>query len=140
MVLFTWLGKIFYGLLHRELFLPLNRQQPTDGMIATDELIRHFSLHHLFLQNVRVPITFKGDFPASLFVYETMSPSDRRFAWDLRDNLHSLFISIRMGTVGLIGVLQDGGAQACTAPGSLDTHLCYAAWRSTYSSRASIGV
>ena len=28
----------------------------------------------------------------------------------------------------------------CTAPGSLDTHLCYAAWRSTYSSRASIGV
>ena len=28
----------------------------------------------------------------------------------------------------------------CTAPGSLDTHLCYAAWRSSYSSRASIGV
>ena len=31
-------------------------------------------------------------------------------------------------------------ATDCTAPGSLDTHLCYAAWRSTYSSRASIGV
>ena len=28
----------------------------------------------------------------------------------------------------------------CTAPGSLDTHLSYAAWRSSYSSRASIGV
>ncbi len=28
----------------------------------------------------------------------------------------------------------------CTAPGSLDTYLCYAAWRSSYSSRASIGV
>ena len=28
----------------------------------------------------------------------------------------------------------------CTAPGSLDTHLCYTAWRSSYSSRASIGV
>ena len=28
----------------------------------------------------------------------------------------------------------------CTAPGSLDTHLCYAAWRSSYSSRASSGV
>ena len=28
----------------------------------------------------------------------------------------------------------------CTAPGSLDTHLCYAAWHSSYSSRASIGV
>ena len=31
-------------------------------------------------------------------------------------------------------------ATECTAPGSLDTHLCYAAWRSSYSSRASIGV
>ena len=31
-------------------------------------------------------------------------------------------------------------AKTCTAPGSLDTHLCYAAWRSSYSSRASIGV
>ena len=31
-------------------------------------------------------------------------------------------------------------SSACTAPGSLDTHLCYAAWRSSYSSRASIGV
>ena len=29
---------------------------------------------------------------------------------------------------------------SCTAPGSLDTYLCYAAWRSSYSSRASIGV
>ena len=28
----------------------------------------------------------------------------------------------------------------CTAPGSLDTYLSYAAWRSSYSSRASIGV
>ena len=31
-------------------------------------------------------------------------------------------------------------ASRCTAPGSLDTHLCYAAWCSSYSSRASIGV
>ena len=30
--------------------------------------------------------------------------------------------------------------ERCTAPGSLDTHLCYAAWRNSYSSRASIGV
>ena len=29
---------------------------------------------------------------------------------------------------------------SCDRAGSLDTHLCYAAWRSSYSSRASIGV
>ena len=39
---------------------------------------------------------------------------------------------------GRIDVLRS--QLACTAPGSLDTHLCYAAWRSSYSSRASIGV
>ena len=33
-----------------------------------------------------------------------------------------------------------GESPVCTAPGSLDTHLCYAAWHSSYSSRASIGV
>ena len=37
-------------------------------------------------------------------------------------------------------VYRYAGAVMCTAPGSLDTHLCYAAWRSSYSSRASIGV
>ena len=31
-------------------------------------------------------------------------------------------------------------AGACTAPGFLDTRLCYAAWRSSYCSRASSGV
>ena len=36
--------------------------------------------------------------------------------------------------------IKDVLARTCTAPGSLDTHLCYAAWRSSYSSRASIGV
>ena len=36
--------------------------------------------------------------------------------------------------------IQPANMPICTAPGSLDTHLCYAAWRSTYSSRASIGV
>ena len=40
----------------------------------------------------------------------------------------------------LLVVVGAGYWITCTAPGSLDTHLCYAAWRSSYSSRASIGV
>ena len=39
-----------------------------------------------------------------------------------------------------LATLPGIGWITCTAPGSLDTHLCYAAWRSSYSSRASIGV
>ena len=53
-----------------------------------------------------------------------------------RDVLHAAYVATRKdGAVGL-----DGQTADCTAPGSLDTHLCYAAWRSSYSSRASIGV
>jgi hypothetical protein len=111
-VLFTWLGKIFYGLMHRELFLAFNRRDPGEGSITSPKLIETFSLHHLFLQNVRVPMEFKGDFPASIFVYETLEPPDPRHRWDFHDSLPNLFISVRVGRTGLIGVLQDGGVQA----------------------------
>jgi hypothetical protein len=110
-VMFTWLGKIFYGLLHRELFLLLSRRVPEDGTITSSELIERYSLHHLLLQNARVPMEFHGEFPASIFVYETKVPGQPRHQWDFRDNLVSLFISVRMGSVGVAAVLQDGGAQ-----------------------------
>ena len=46
----------------------------------------------------------------------------------------------RMTAVVTLKPGQTGRHYRCTAPGSLDTHLCYTAWRSSYSSRASIGV
>ena len=110
-VLFTWLGKIFYGLLHRELFLLFDRRSPDDGSITSPELIEQFRLHHFFLQNVRVPMVFEGGFPASIFVYETNPPPDIEHQWDFRDNLPNMFISLRMGSVGIVATLQDGGAQ-----------------------------
>ena len=110
-VLFTWLGKIFYGLLHKELFLVLDRTGQQEGTIADPNLVERFRLHHLFLQNVRVPMVFEGGFPASIFVYETKEPSDPQFAWDFQDGLSNMFISLRLGKVGIAAVLQDGGAQ-----------------------------
>lgn len=110
-VVFTWLGKIFYGLLYRELFLLFNRLAPDDGMITSPELLEEYRLHHLFIQNVRIPMQFVMDFPASIFIYETKEPPKIEHCWDFRDDLKSLFISVRIGRVGIIGVLQDGGAQ-----------------------------
>jgi len=109
--LFSWLGKIFYGLLHRELFLLLNRRVPAEGTISTPELISRFRMHHLFLQNVRIPMEFHGGFPASMFIFETKEPSEPKARWDFRDNLPNLFLSVRLGRVGIVSVLQDGGAQ-----------------------------
>ena len=111
LVTFTWLGKIFYGLLHRELFLVFNREVPDEGTITSTRFLEEFTLHHYFLQNVRVSMEFEADFPASIFIYETKVPSEAQNQWDFRDNVENMFVSVRMGSVGIIGVLQDGGAQ-----------------------------
>ncbi len=112
--LFLWLGKIFYGLLYKEFFLPLDRKCPRRGRIVNRTLLRRFDLHHLFLQAVRVPLDFGDSFPASIFVFSTQAPKDPKLQFDLTDWLDGLTISIRMGAVGILAALQDGGAQRTT--------------------------
>ena len=56
-------------------------------------------------------MTFEGFFPASVLIFETQVPTDRRLQWDFSDSLPSKFIGLRMGSVGLISVLSDGGVQ-----------------------------
>lgn len=110
--IFIWLGKIFYGVLYQEMFLRVDRSKRTNSGITTKEQLQQYASHHLFLQSVRVPLTFKGFFPASIEILKTQEPrDDPRSAWDFSDDLHSMFIGCRMGTVGIVCMLQDGGAQ-----------------------------
>jgi hypothetical protein len=109
--LFLWLGKMFYGLLYRELFLPWDRAGKTKGRIADKALLKQYEMHHLFLQSVRIPMQFVDFSPASILVVSTQEPDDVRLAWDFRDELNTMCIACRMGSVGLVAVLQDGGAQ-----------------------------
>jgi hypothetical protein len=109
-VLFTWLGKIFYGLLYKELLLPVDRAKPAKGQIAPRELLLQYQFHHLFLQSVRLPIVFQDFFPASFFIFEAQQPTHPRLQFDFRDSLNELFISIRVGKVAIIGALQDSGS------------------------------
>lgn len=109
--IFIWLGKIFYGLLYRELFLPLDRSGKSKGSITSKPLLKRFAMHHMFLQCVRVPLRFEDFFPASILIVSTQEPGDPKLAFDFRDDLGTMCITCRIGKVGLIGVLQDGGAQ-----------------------------
>lgn len=61
--IFIWLGKMFYGILYRELFLLWDRARGNKGTITTKEILREYRMHHLFLQSVRVPMQFVGCFP-----------------------------------------------------------------------------
>ncbi|MGH2508001.1 MAG: hypothetical protein ACRDHZ_11445 [Ktedonobacteraceae bacterium] len=110
MTLFLWAGKILYGLLYREHLLDVNRRVPADGPIVPAELLEQFRLHHQFLQASRIPFDFVPHIPASIFVYETLVPTNAGMGFDYWDELGRLAISIRVGKVGIVACLQDGGA------------------------------
>jgi hypothetical protein len=64
------------------------------------------------LQEARGKIITVGfSSPGSIFVFKTQNHSKASFQWDFCDNLDTYFIAVRMGEVGIIGVLADGGAQ-----------------------------
>src|SRR5579864_1415411 len=107
---FIWMGKILFGLLYREHFLSWSRRAPDEGVIVDEETLRRYRLHHQFLQAARIPFEFQPDVPASILVYETLEPADDKMRFDYRDNPLMLSIAIRVGKVGIIACLQDGGA------------------------------
>lgn len=109
--LFLWLGKIFYGILYRELSLLLDRTQIDGLTIATPEMLRQYETHLFFLQQAREKVKLVDFTPGSIYTFSCQAPKDLRLQWDFCDNIETMFIAMRMGTVGIIGVLGDGGAQ-----------------------------
>jgi hypothetical protein len=110
LTLFLWAGKILYGLLYREYLLSWNRKDEEEGPIVSPELLEQFRLHHQFLQAARIPFDFQPHIPASIFVYKTLEPTKRKMGFDYWDLPFALGFSIRIGKVGIIACLQDGGA------------------------------
>jgi len=110
-VLFLWLGKILYGLLYREVLLPLDRRDPAAGAIVPPEVLRLLLPFLVFLQEAREKLETVDFTPGSIFTFNTQQPKNIRFQWDLLDNVHCLTIGVRLGKVGIIGALADGGAQ-----------------------------
>jgi hypothetical protein len=110
-VLFLWLGKIFYAILYKELSLSSERKKINSGAMVPEEVIRGYESHLFFLQAARGKVETKDFCPGSIFVFRTQSHNQVAFQWDYCDNIDTLFMGVRMGEVGIIGVLADGGAQ-----------------------------
>jgi hypothetical protein len=108
---YLWLGKLFYGILYKELFLAFDRSSPDIGAITSPDLLNEYEGLLFLLQETREVVETVDFCPGSIFIFETQIPQLRHLQWDLTDNIDTLFIACRMGGVGLIGVLQDGGAQ-----------------------------
>jgi len=110
-IVFLWLGKIFYGILYREISLLFDRSNPNSSMIASPELLHQYEHHLLLLQQIREKVKITDFVPGSMYYFKCQVIDNPRLQWDFCDNIDTLFIGIRMGEVGVIGVLGDGGAQ-----------------------------
>lgn len=110
-LLFLWLGKIFYGILYKELSLLFDRKDPGGHTIITQDFIQRYRMHRFFLQQAQETVKLVDFHPGSIFVFSMQPLPERRMEWDLCDNVDSMFIGCRVGRVGLIATLADGGAQ-----------------------------
>lgn len=112
-VLMLWVLKIFYGLLYRELFLPLDRRDPHLGTIVSQDAMEQYQLLHYMLQACRVPMKFDqidSDIPASIFVFKLQEPANPHLRFDYKDNIIYRTLYLRMGKVGILASF-DMGAQ-----------------------------
>ncbi|MEZ4375701.1 MAG: hypothetical protein R3B07_33130 [Polyangiaceae bacterium] len=107
---YLWLSKLFYGLLHRELFLAADRTDPNARGISNPELLESRRVLYALLHATRVPVVL-DPVPASILAYDVQVPPAPEKQWDFRDSLATMFLALRVGRVGIVAVLGDGGAQ-----------------------------
>lgn len=103
-----WAGKLFYGTLRKEINLLLSRRNPENGTIVTEEVLKSFSNHHMFLQAIREKVVFSDPIPYSVIVcnlHDLGAGNNYHYA----DDLNTLTLSIRFGEVGIIVAFQDAG-------------------------------
>jgi hypothetical protein len=110
LLIYQWIGKIYYGLLFRELSLLIDRKNPAMGNIMNKELLYEFKTFHGFLQSIRIPLLFEDFTPWSIFILK-LHIDNRLDPFDYRDSFPCMTFSIRMGNIGIIACLEDNGVQ-----------------------------
>ncbi|MBI5385670.1 MAG: hypothetical protein HZA90_13410 [Verrucomicrobia bacterium] len=109
--LFVWLGKIVYGLLYKQTQLPAKRALADSPPIMSARGILDFQKDIYFLQFARGEVRFPNGLPASIFVFETQAGDHPDLQWDYCDSIPTLVVGVKVGKVGIVAVLRDGGAQ-----------------------------
>jgi len=108
---YLWAAKLFYGILRRELTLLHNRAIPDGGSIVPAATLKSFSNLHMFLQGIRGRHQFVADPPYSVLVCNLHDVGSLR-NYCFRDNLAYMVVALRMGDLGVIVALEDGGLTA----------------------------
>lgn len=112
--LYLWMVKIYYGLLFRNLTLPVDQRNTVAGPIVTTEDLSRFRFLHLMLQGLRgidVSMLHAGT-PGSCLILpaQTSTLSHASLNWDYLDIPHVPFLALRIGEVAIFTGLEDFGA------------------------------
>jgi len=110
--LFLWPAKIVYGSLFKmsSLRRSLDLSDGSGETIISRGLLASFERLLFLLQACRVPLHMPGGFPSSVMVFDTQVPSEVRKRFFYYGKFWPPFIVLRIGAVGLIAALEDGGA------------------------------
>ncbi|MBC7913709.1 MAG: hypothetical protein H7Y07_06260 [Pyrinomonadaceae bacterium] len=105
--LFQWIAKQVYGIIHWEVRAGIRQQSAVGEEFSFSESIAHkFSMLHIMLQSLVLPVEFEGIAPWSIKVFK-VNNAERVFNY--RDEINTLVFSLRMNDVGIIACLQDNG-------------------------------
>lgn len=107
MTLYLWLGKIYYGVMYKELFLIKNRKLNDGEKILTPEYMSSFKTLFIFLQQIRKAHVCKDFFPGSIYIVHLQKCTNKLQNFDYIDNHNKMFIALRLGEIGIISPLED---------------------------------
>jgi hypothetical protein len=112
--LYLWMVKIYYGLLFRNLTLPVDQRNTLAGPIVTPQDLSRFRILHLMLQGLRgvdVKMLHAGT-PGSCVIApaQTSTLGHASLNWDYLDVPHAPFLAVRVGHVAVFAGLIDSGA------------------------------
>lgn len=120
--LFLWLGKIYYGLIYADSLRPLDPSRQLGGRLVPADHLREQGFHHFLLQAASGAVTWQPEEPgpALFLIYECQTGPEPEMNFDYGDDLFLPLISLRVGEVGIISVLQDQGEMETVGEKRLD--------------------
>jgi hypothetical protein len=107
-ILFAWLSKILYGMLFKELFLPLDRKDFFNGnTIMEKEHFEKLDLLHFLMQSSRIPFKYQERTPWSIFIFNAQVSKDIKKNFDYKDSLLDFVIYLRLKDIIILACLID---------------------------------
>jgi hypothetical protein len=109
--LFIWFGKIYYGLIYKENLRPRYVREQDGERLVPESHLQSVSFHHFLLQAAGGFVSWEPaePGPASFHFFECLDDErpSRRFGY--MDDIHVPIVGLRMGSIGVVCILQDWG-------------------------------